>query len=170
MAYVGEPVSQLEHALQTAALAVEHDASQALIVAALLHDIGHLLDDRPENAANRGIDTRHQEVGCWWLSQYFPASVTLPIRQHVAAKRYLCTVNAEYRARLSPASQQSLVLQGGLMTSSDVEAFEGSPYWRDAVMLRQWDDQAKVPRLVVPALMSYRPMIKRMLLLRGVVG
>jgi predicted HD phosphohydrolase len=78
-------------------------------------------------------------------------------------------VNAEYRARLSPASQQSFVLQGGMMTPRDVEAFEGSPYWREAVMLRRWDDQAKTAGLVVPALMCYRPMINRMLLLRGVV-
>ena len=169
-AYVGEPVSQLEHALQTAALAVEHDAPEALVVAALLHDIGHLLHHLPEPAANRGVDSRHQDVGFWWLSRYFPISVTLPIRQHVAAKRYLCTVDAEYREQLSAASQQSLALQGALMAPSDVEAFEGSPFWQEAVMLRQWDDQAKAPGLVVPSLMSYRPMIKRVLLLRGMVG
>ncbi|HEU0177888.1 MAG TPA: HD domain-containing protein, partial [Blastocatellia bacterium] len=92
-AYFGEPVSQLEHALQTAFQAEQESAPDALIAAALLHDIGHLLHKLPEDIADRGIDGRHERVGAMWLARNFPAAVTEPIRMHVAAKRYLCSVD-----------------------------------------------------------------------------
>ena len=111
-AYLGEPVSQMEHALQAAHLAVQDRASDELVAAALLHDIGHLLgleDDRSE----RGIDAIHEHRGCSWLAPHFPPEVTEPIRLHVRAKRYLCAVDAAYSELLSPASIGSLELQGG---------------------------------------------------------
>lgn len=162
-AYVGEAVSQLEHALQSAYHAERDAADDALVVAALLHDIGHLLHKLPEDAADHGIDTRHEQIGQAWLARYCGPEVTEPIRLHVPAKRYLCATDPEYRARLSPASEQSLRLQGGPMTSDEVSQFEHHPHYRAAVRLRHYDDLAKVPKLPVPGLDHYRPRLARVL-------
>src|SRR5262245_54464919 len=112
-AYFGEAVTQTEHALQCAHLAVAAGAGDELIAAALLHDVGHLLHGLGEDVAQRGIDGRHEDGGADWLGQHFGPAVTGPVRLHVAAKRYLCAVDAAYHAGLSPASQTSLRLQGG---------------------------------------------------------
>ena len=130
--YFGEPVSQREHALQAAHLAEQEGASDALIVAALLHDVGHLLHHEGEDIADKGIDARHEAVGDAWLTHYFGPEVTEPARLHVAAKRYLCTVEPEYLRQLSPASQQSLKLQNGLFSPQEVQEFEQNPHFRDA--------------------------------------
>jgi phosphonate degradation associated HDIG domain protein len=155
-AYVGEPVSQLEHALQAAHHAETAGASDALVVAALLHDIGHLVHKLPEDAADRGIDTRHEKLGQAWLARYCGPEVTEPVRLHVPAKRYLCATDAEYLSQLSPASVQSLALQGGPLDADELTQFERNPWYRDAVALRRWDDLAKVPGLDVPPLDHYR--------------
>src|SRR5262249_28661399 len=123
-AYFGEAVSQLEHALQAAHLAEEAGASDSLVCAALLHDLGHLLRGLPENIAAEGIDDCHEHAGASWLTRWFRPCVTQPILLHVTAKRYLCAVDPLYRARLSPASVQSLQLQGGPFTDEEVAAFE----------------------------------------------
>ena len=125
-AYHGEAVSQEEHALQAAELAEREGAPDALVVAALLHDVGHLLDGQDEDLAVRGVDGRHEEEGCAWLSRHFGPEVTEPIRLHVAAKRYLCAVDPSYLAGLSPASRLSLKLQGGPMNPDEVAAFEAN--------------------------------------------
>ncbi len=155
-AYHGEDVSQEEHALQAAELAEREGAPDSLVVAALLHDVGHLLDGQDEDLAVRGVDGRHEEAGCAWLSRHFGPEVTEPIRLHVAAKRYLCAVDPSYLSGLSPASRLSLQLQGGPMTPGEVAEFEGNAYYRDAVRLRHWDDTAKVPGLAVPGPSHYR--------------
>jgi phosphonate degradation associated HDIG domain protein len=162
--YLGEPVSQLEHALQTARLAVEQGASDALVVAALLHDVGHLLDDRAADAAERGVDARHEDTGDRFLSQYFDKKVTEPIRLHVSAKRYLCAVDDVYLNQLSAASVQSLVMQGGPMSGEEAEAFVTLLHADDAVNLRLWDDEAKQAGLNVPGLDAYVPYLQRMML------
>jgi [1-hydroxy-2-(trimethylamino)ethyl]phosphonate dioxygenase len=162
-AYFGEPVSQTEHALQTAYLAQQTGAADSLVVAALLHDIGHLLHGLDEKIANRGLDGRHEGAGAVWLSRYFEPDVTDPIRLHVDAKRYLCAVDHSYRDQLSPASLQSLRLQGGPFTSNEVEAFEQERYFREAVALRRWDDAAKIPGLEVPAMGTYRERVRSVL-------
>jgi phosphonate degradation associated HDIG domain protein len=154
-AYFGEPVSQTEHALQTANLAEKERSTDALIVAALLHDVGHLLHGLPETIANQGIDARHEAGGYHWLRKHFGPAVCDPVRLHVAAKRYLCAVDANYLALLSPASRQSLELQGGPFDAAGVRAFEAEPYFTDAVRLRHWDDQAKIPGLEVAPLTYY---------------
>jgi len=109
----GEGVSMNAHGLQAALLAEQEEAGNALIVAALLHDIGHLLHDLPEDIADRGVDTEHESIASAWLSQYFPPAVSEPVRLHVAAKRYLCATEPEYFGELSQASVQSLQLQAG---------------------------------------------------------
>jgi phosphonate degradation associated HDIG domain protein len=145
--YGGEAVTQLEHALQTATLARENNASDQLITAALLHDIGHLLHELPNDAPLKGIDDVHENKAAIFLRKYFPEAVTEPVRLHVMAKRYLSSTEETYYSLLSDPSKQSLVLQGGLMSSAEVSAFEQNPFFSDAVMLRKWDDQAKVKEL-----------------------
>ena len=157
--YFGEQVSQLQHALQCADLAERAKAKNSLVVAALLHDFGHLLHSLPENIADEGVDARHEEIGGAWLAQHFGPDVIEPICLHVAAKQYLCAVDAEYLSRLSPASIQSLRLQGGPLSPNEVKAFETRAHFRDAVNLRRWDDAAKIPGLAVPDLEHYRSRI-----------
>jgi phosphonate degradation associated HDIG domain protein len=158
--YFGEPVTQLEHALQTAALAEREGASDHLVVAALLHDIGHLLHEFDENIAADGVDAKHERVAGEWLAAHFDAGVTGPARLHVDAKRYLCAVDPAYVEGLSDASRDSLALQGGPMDEHEQREFEANPWWRDAVTLRRWDDAAKVPGLAVPDLPHYRSRIE----------
>ena len=125
-AYFGEPVSQLEHALQTAYQADQDHAPDHVIVAALLHDIGHMLHGLPEDIAALGVDGQHQDVGAAWLARHFDTAITEPVRLHVAAKRYLCAVDAQYQQQLSPASVQSLALQGGVMDAAELQKFKRS--------------------------------------------
>jgi len=155
-AYYGEAISQTEHALQAAALAEQQGAPDTLVVAALLHDIGHLLDGQDEDLADRGLDGRHEEAGYSWLAAHFGPKVTEPVRLHVAAKRYLCAVDPVYLAGLSPASRLSLSLQGGPLEAEKLTDFESNPLYHDAIRLRRWDDTAKVPGLMVPGLEHYR--------------
>ena len=161
-AYFGEPVSQLEHALQTAFQAEQEGASDTLIAAALLHDVGHLLHKAPEDIAERGVDGRHEQVGATWLARCFPAAVTEPIRLHVAAKRYLCAIDDGYQRRLSAASIRSLALQGGPMSDEEVREFEASPYAREGARLRRWDDLAKAPGLKAPELAKYQFLLEKL--------
>jgi [1-hydroxy-2-(trimethylamino)ethyl]phosphonate dioxygenase len=161
--YIGEPVTIAEHMLQTAALARDDDAPPELVAAALLHDYGHLLTDLPEDAAEQGIDTQHEELGHAFLEEQFPPEVTEPIRLHVAAKRYLVAVDESYRGELSPASIVSLELQGGPMSPEEVAEFERGGHADAACRLRRYDDAGKDPLAVVPPLESYRPLLRSVL-------
>jgi phosphonate degradation associated HDIG domain protein len=149
-AYAGEPVTQLQHALQTARLAEEANASAALVTAALLHDLGHLLADQGDTPTARGIDDTHQYFVVPFLRGLFDEQVIAPIRLHVDAKRYLCAVRGEYRDQLSADSIRSLQLQGGIFTTAEASAFIAQPHAREAVQLRLWDDLAKTAGLVTP--------------------
>lgn len=154
-------VNQRQHALQSAWLAERDGHGDALIVAALLHDIGHLVHDLGENPADRGIDDRHEEVGYAWLAGRFGPDVTEPVRLHVAAKRYLCAVEPDYFAGLAPDSVKSLALQGGPMSADEVAAFEALPGYEDAVRLRRYDDRAKVAGLQTPDVAHFMPAVAR---------
>ncbi|WP_448571617.1 phosphonate degradation HD-domain oxygenase [Trichothermofontia sp.] len=153
--YGGEAVTQLEHACQCADLAQKQGASPSLITACLLHDIGHLVHDLGETAAVAGIDDRHECLADHYLRPYFPAAVTEPIRLHVAAKRYLCATDGTYWHQLSANSQHSLQLQGGAFSPQAAATFSAQPYAWEALQLRRWDDQAKVPNLVTPPLATF---------------
>ncbi len=159
--YGGEAVSQLEHALQAAWFAEREAASPELIVAALLHDIGHLLQRLPEDAVEQGLDDRHEAAAITWLAHRFPPSVYEPVGLHVAAKRYLCAADPAYLAQLSPTSQGSLRLQGGPMSPDERLQFEQHPYFEDAVRLRKWDDAAKVAGLKTPTLDHFVSYLQR---------
>jgi phosphonate degradation associated HDIG domain protein len=157
-AYFGEPVTVLEHSLQAAWFVQRKNADASLVVAALLHDVGHLLHDAGEDAAARGVNTHHEELGVEALADHLPAAVLDPINLHVAAKRYLCFAQPRYLAALSPASVESLALQGGPMSAGEAAAFLALPHAQEAVTLRHADDAAKVDGLVVPELDTYRPL------------
>jgi phosphonate degradation associated HDIG domain protein len=159
--YGGEAVSQLEHALQSAMLAEQGQATPELITAALLHDIGHLLHDLPDDAPDNGIDDHHEKSGYHYLRQRFGSAVSEPVRLHVDAKRYLCTVDQEYISRLSEPSLISFRLQGGMMSTAEVEAFRQHPHWEAAVQLRRWDDLAKIADLPTPSIDHFADYIAR---------
>ena len=162
--YGGEQVTQLEHALQCATLAEGEGASPALITAALLHDVGHLLHDLPDDAPDDGVDDHHENSGCRFLQELFPTEVVEPVRLHVAAKRYLCAVNRDYFQELSEPSIVSLKLQGGPMTPVEVHEFQRNPSADDAVRLRRWDDTAKVPDTVTPPLSHFAKYLRQVAL------
>ena len=161
--YGGEAVTQLEHALQAADLAKKNHASDSLIAASLLHDVGHLLHDLPEMASEDGIDDVHEELAARFLKEYFTDAVTEPVKLHVQAKRYLCAVEPGYYESLSQPSKTSLALQGGIMVDQEIEEFQKNPYYNDAVSLRKWDDLAKVSNLDCPNLNEYIILIEKSL-------
>jgi gamma-butyrobetaine dioxygenase len=150
--HMGEPVPIGEHMLQAGALAEAAGAQGALVAAALLHDIGHLLGETEED--------RHGEAGARWLSQWFAGAVTEPVRLHVPAKRYLCAADAGYRGLLSAESVRTLTLQGGPMSPGEVAAFEALPHARDAAAVRRWDDQAKDPAVTAPRFAHFAPLLE----------
>ena len=162
--FYDEVVTQLEHALQCAALAKQNNASPTLIASALLHDIGHfILDEHNADVAFLDIDLNHEEIGAQYLEPFFPEVVTTPIRLHVPAKRYLCTTDASYYDGLSDASKRSLKVQGGTMSDKEREAFEQIPHYQDALTLRRWDDLAKVNGLETVGLATYRNIVQQCL-------
>ena len=162
--FYDEAVTQLEHALQCAALATQNDATPTLITSALLHDIGHfILDEHNADVVFLNTDLNHEEIGAQYLEPFFPKTITTPIRLHVPAKRYLCTTDATYYDGLSEASKMSLKLQGGVMSDVEQDAFEQIPYFRDALTLRRWDDMAKVKGLETVQLETYRDIVQQCL-------
>ncbi|MFI9785721.1 TauD/TfdA family dioxygenase [Kitasatospora sp. NPDC051984] len=155
--YLGEAVTMAEHMLQAGQLARTAGAPPALVAAALLHDIGHFHGSGLKLMA--GTDNRHGDTAADWLSRYFPTAVTEPVRLHVPAKRYLCTAEPDYFAKLSPASVHTLGLQGGPMTPTEAEEFAAGPFAADAVTVRRWDEAAKDPAVGTPAFAEFRPLL-----------
>lgn len=162
-------LTQTDHALQAALLAEDEGAPESLVVAALLHDLGHLLEPGPRDIAQLGVDYRHEEVGSEWLARAFGPEICEPIRLHVHAKRYLCAVEEHYLDALSQSAMRSLDLQGGPMGAAEARAFEGARWFREAVTLRRLDERAKQRGISVPDIEDYRPRLEAMLpyLLRG---
>jgi len=163
-AYLGEQVTMAQHMLQAAARAEEAGASDALIAAALLHDLGHF--HGPVSGAElmeEGIDNRHSHTGADRLAEWFGPEVTEPIRLHVAAKRYLCAVEPDYFDRLSPASVHTLEVQGGPMSPAETAEYEANPHAADGVAVRRWDDEAKGPGATTPDFAHFRPLLMGLL-------
>lgn len=149
-----EELSQLDHALQTAALAEAAGAPDETVVAALLHDVGHLLDLRGDAPGP------HERTGPAHLDGLFPEAVLAPIALHVEAKRYLCATEPGYAATLSAGSTASLRRQGGPMSAREIVVFESTSGWDVAVALRRWDDAGKLPELVVPGLAHHEQRLR----------
>lgn len=160
--FYDDRVTQLDHALQCATLARESGARDELVVAALLHDIGHLLElERNEGRiGDLGVDRDHESIAARALAPLFPPEVVAPVALHVAAKRYLCAVEPEYHATLSEGSVRSLVTQGGPMTPDEIERFERHPAHAAAADLRRWDDAGKVEHLQVAGLDSFAATVR----------
>ncbi len=156
-------VTQLQHALQAATLAEADGGGDALIAAALLHDIGHMVHGLDGNPAAAGIDDRHEELGQRWLARWFGPEATEPVRMHVAAKRYLCATEPDYFARLSPDSVRSLALQGGPMSAAEAAAFRALPHADAAVRLCRNDEAAKRPDAQTPPVAHFLPYVARSL-------
>lgn len=162
--YSGEPVTQLEHALQSAALAEGEGADDELVTAALLHDLGHLLHDLGETPSLRGIDDVHQYAALPFLRGLFPDRVLDAIQGHVDAKRYLCATRPGYHDALSADSKRSLLLQGGIFSAEQAAAFAAKPGAMEAVRLRLWDDLAKTEGLATPTLDHFLARASRIVL------
>ena len=159
--YTGEPVTQLQHALQSGFLGEQAGASDELVTAAFLHDLGHMLHDLGETPSIHGVDDVHQYRVLPFLRGLFPDSVINAIQRHVYAKRYLCATRPEYHDSLSDDSKRSLKLQGGIFSKEEAAAFIAEAGAKDAVQLRLWDDLAKQPDLQTPGLSHYMQIARR---------
>jgi [1-hydroxy-2-(trimethylamino)ethyl]phosphonate dioxygenase len=153
-------VNQRAHALQAALLAEQSGCDSALITAALLHDIGHMVHNLGEDPAAEGVDDQHEALGSVFLERWFGPAVTEPVRLHVAAKRYLCATESDYFGRLSPDSVRSLALQGGPMSAEEVGDFQALAEYEAAVKLRRFDEAAKVKNLEVPGVEHFLPHVR----------
>ena len=160
----GESVTEREHALQTALFARGFGEPDTLVAACLLHDYGHLMHDLGEDIAQRGVDAHHENITASALRQHFPPTVVEPARLHVEAKRYLCWKDPAYLIGMSPASIQSLQLQGGPMTDAEASEFEAGPHFDHAVRLRRYDDMGKIPGLHTPTLEDFRPLLESLVI------
>ena len=158
----GESITQLEHALQCAALARRDDASDDLTLAALLHDVGHLVVDLQTNDLEQlsNVDDDHEALGARILAPLFGSGVAQPVALHVTAKRWRCTREPAYYDQLSPASQATLEAQGGLLTTQECTRFEEHPGFREALWLRTWDDTGKVADLDVGSFDDWIPLLR----------
>ena len=159
--YLGEPVTMAQHMLQGAAIAEKNKMDEDVIVAALLHDIGHFTSEFGTFSMDDTEDRFHEEAGAKVLEAFFPSLVIDCVRYHVAAKRYLCATNPHYFGKLSDASVHSLKLQGGPMNEDEVKAFEENPNLEKIIQVRYLDEAAKDPEMETPDYWHYAPMVQR---------
>ena len=159
--YLGEPVTMAQHMLQAACVAEQAGQSEEVIVAALLHDIGHFTSEFGTYSPDDVVDKHHEDAGADLLAPLFPPLVTDCVRYHVAAKRYLCATRPDYLHKLSAASVHTLMLQGGPMGGSEVADFEANPHYRDIVKVRVYDDAGKRAGLPTKSFADYAPMVQR---------
>lgn len=162
--HYGENVSELEHALQTAEFATQSGESDSVVLSCLLHDYGHMLHELGEDIAQHGVDAKHEVIGAALLKDLFPEEILEPIRQHVAAKRYLCWKIPAYAQGLSESSRLSLQLQGGPMNDVEAQEFETNLHFAACLKVRRYDDMGKVPGMQTADLESYRELIESFLL------
>jgi phosphonate degradation associated HDIG domain protein len=171
--YAGEKVSQLEHMVQAAQLAEEEGYDEEVILAAFLHDIGHI-SEAAASASSASSDPRrmgafgikdHEAIGAEFLREKgFSKKVARLVESHVEAKRYLTVKDPAYYARLSEASKRTLEYQGGPMTEEEALAFEQYPLFDLIIKMRLWDEEAKIANKPLPDLERYREMMYRHLI------
>ena len=160
--FYDEEITQLQHALQCATLAKENNESDKFITASLFHDLGHMLTGEDVNSHDfLNNDKYHENVAASFLSKYFPEEVTYPIKMHVIAKRYLCSVQSDYYDGLSDGSKRSFKLQGGYLNKDAIRKLESHKYFEDAVRLRNYDDKAKIKGKKTEAISFFHPFIKK---------
>ena len=156
--YIGEKVTITEHMVQTAMLAEENNSTESLVCACLLHDFGHFIIEDPDYLVTKSIDGKHENVAFNFLKNYFKPEVFEPIKLHVQAKRYLCR-NKSYWNILSEASKTSLKLQGGIMSDNEAKKFVSLKFHDDAILLRKYDDDGKIPNIKTKKIEDYRDLI-----------
>lgn len=154
--YLGEDITLVEHMIQTAELAREAHAPSWLVVAALLHDIGHILLPNAAEAQDGGIDLHHDEVGARWIAKRFPNNVVEAVRLHVDAKKYLVSTDQSYFDLLSEASKRTLEIQGGIFSKEEAEQFINRKFAREAILLRLWDDAGKIRGLSISTIYNFK--------------
>lgn len=159
--YLGESVTMAQHMLQGATMAEQQGLPEEVIVATLLHDIGHFTSEFGTFTMGDTEDRHHEDAGARVLAPFFPRLVTDCVRYHVAAKRYLCATRPDYLEQLSPASVHSLMLQGGPMSPAEVSAFESNPNLDRIIQVRILDDAGKVAGMVTPGFDHFAPMVQR---------
>ena len=159
--YLGEPVTMAEHMLQGAYMAEQQGEEEIIIVAALLHDIGHFTSEFGTFSMDDVHDKHHEDAGAQVLERFFPSLVIDCVREHVAAKRYICATDPAYFGQLSAASIHSLKLQGGPMTTAEIAEFERSPNLKEIVRVRHLDDAGKIADMVTPGFAHFAPMVQR---------
>ena len=159
--YLGEPVTMAQHMLQGATLAERAGAPEVVIVAALLHDIGHFTSEFGTYHPDDGEDRHHEDAGAEVLAPFFPTLVTDCVRYHVAAKRYLCATKPDYFNRLSAASVHTLGLQGGPMNASEVAEFQRNPNLEQIIQVRYLDEAGKHADMETPPFAHFAPMVQR---------
>jgi predicted HD phosphohydrolase len=157
----GENISMREHMLQTACLAETDGHDERSIVAALLHDYGHLVCNQPNDIFFEGSDNFHETLGARALEGWFDEEIVGAVRLHVDAKRYLCAANPQYRAKLSDASIMTLEVQGGPMNAEEMARFREHTGYEMALTIRVYDDLGKEPKMARPDLPHYVPMLRR---------
>ena len=162
-AYLGESVTMAEHMLQGAWLAEQDHASDELVAAALLHDVGHFTSEFGAYAPDDTEDKHHDDAGAEVLAPFFPPVVVACVQLHVAAKRYLCAIDPTYLSKLSEASRHTLSLQGGPMSDQEVAEFRRNPFHREAVRVRIWDEGGKIVGLKTREFMDYAPLLQRVI-------
>ena len=156
--YIGEKVTITEHMIQTAMLAEQNHSSKSLICACLLHDYGHFIIEDPDQLVSKSLDGKHENIAFNFLKNYFKPEDVEPIKLHVQAKRYLCR-NKPYWNILSEASKVSLKLQGGSMSDDEAKKFVSLKFHDDAIMLRKYDDDGKIPNIKTKKIEDYRDLI-----------
>ncbi len=159
--YLGEPVTMAQHMLQGATFAEQQGLGEDIIVAALLHDIGHFTSEFGTYRTDDTQDRHHEEAGAQVLAAFFPTLVTDCVRHHVAAKRYLCATRPSYFDRLSAASVHTLNLQGGPMSADEVVAFETNPNLAEIIQVRYLDEAGKVADMITPDYAHFAPIVQR---------
>ena len=161
--YLGEKVTIAEHMIQTAMLAEKNNSPQSLICACLLHDIGHFIIQDPDQLVSKSVDGKHEDIAFNFLKNYFKPEVTEPIKLHVSAKRYLCREKSYYNL-LSKASKVSLELQGGKMNNDEAQKFILLKHHKNAITLRKYDDEGKIPNMKIKNINDYKELITNHLL------
>ena len=161
--YIGEKVTMTEHMVQTAMLAEQNHSSESLICACLLHDYGHFIIEDPDQLVSKSIDGKHENIAFNFLKNYFKPEVFEPIKLHVHAKRYLCR-NKLYWNILSEASKVSLKLQGGIMSDNEAKKFVSLKFHEDAILIRKYDDEGKIPNIKMKKIEDYRNLINSQLI------
>jgi phosphonate degradation associated HDIG domain protein len=159
--YLGEPVTIGEHMLQGATLAEQAGQPEEIVVAALLHDIGHFTSEFGMFAMDDEEDRHHEDAGAAVLERFFPPVIVDCCRHHVAAKRYLCAARPDYFKRLSEASVHSLMLQGGPMSPAEAAEFEQNPNFEAIIAVRYLDEAGKRPNMETPGFAHFAPLVQR---------